>query len=127
MAVFKRKRKVRLPNGRTVVRQSAKWYIKYRDGDDIVRCVPAFRDKLASQQLEAKLVKEAELAQAGVVDRYKEQRSKPLTEHLADFRQALIAKGNTKDYVDLITSRIGRVICGCKFITWADIQANRIQ
>ncbi|MHC4226196.1 MAG: hypothetical protein ACYSW0_02085, partial [Planctomycetota bacterium] len=69
MAVFKRRRKVKLADGRTVVRQSSKWYVKYRDADGVVRCVPGFTDKLASQQLEAKLVKEAELAKAGVVDR----------------------------------------------------------
>jgi len=89
--------------------------------------VPAFTDKLASQQLEAKLVKEAELAQAGVVDRYEEHRNKPLIEHINDFQQHLLAKGNTKDYVELVISRAKRTVCGCKFATWADIQPSRIQ
>ncbi len=35
MALYKRKRKVKLPNGKTVVRQSAKWHIKYRNADGI--------------------------------------------------------------------------------------------
>ncbi len=127
MAVYKRKRKVKLTNGRTAVRQSSKWYVKYRDADGIVRCVPAFTDKLASQQLEAKLVKEAELAKAGIVDRYKEHRRRPLSEHLEDFRESLLAKGNTLKHASLIVYRVRAVIAGCGFTTWNDLQPSKVQ
>ena len=127
MAVFKRKRKVKLASGKKVVRQSSKWYVKYRDADGIVRCVPAYKDKTASQQLAARLEKEAELAREGVVDRYKEHRSTPLTEHLADFRQALLDKGDTPEYVEIVLSRTTRTVEGCKFKFWGDIQASKVE
>ncbi len=126
-SIFRRKRKVRLDSGKTVVRQSAKWYVKYRDADGIIRCVPAFTDKLASQQLEAKLVKEAELAKAGLVDRYKGHRSRPLTEHLADFRQALLDKGDTQDHARLTHNRVKAILSGCKFLSVCEVQPSRIQ
>jgi integrase len=127
MAVFKRKRKVRLANGKKVVRQSSKWYVKYRDADGVVRCIPGFTDKLASQQLEAKLVKEAELAKAGIVDRYREHRNKPLLEHLKDFRQSLLDKGDTRDHARLTHNRVKAMLSGCKLLSICDVQASRIQ
>jgi integrase len=127
MAVFKRKRKVKLANGKKVVRQSSKWYVKYRDSDGIVRCIPGFADKLASQQLEAKLVKEAELAKAGIVDRYKEHRNKPLLKHLKDFKQSLLDKGDTGDHARLTHNRIKAMLSDCKFLSLGEVQASRIQ
>ncbi len=90
-SIFKRKRKVKLASGKTVTRQSAKWHIKYVDSDGIDRRVVAYKDKTASQQLAARLEKEAELGKEGVVDRYKEHRRRPLAEHLQDFHQWLLA------------------------------------
>ena len=69
-SIYKRKRKVKLPSGKTVTKQSAKWHIKYVDADGIEQRVPAYKDKTASQQLAARLEKEAELAREGVVDRW---------------------------------------------------------
>ena len=68
-SVFKRKRKVKLDNGKTVVRQSQKYYTRLVDADGIKRTIPLFCDKTASQQQAAQLQKEIELARAGVVDR----------------------------------------------------------
>ena len=127
MAVFKRRRKVKLANGKKVVRQSSKWYVKYRDADGIVRCVPGFTDKLASQQLEAKLVKEAERANVGIVDRYKEHRNKPLREHIEDFKTSLLTTGNTKKHALQTVQRVKAVIEGSKFVTWNDIQPSKVQ
>ncbi|MHC4569985.1 MAG: hypothetical protein ACYTE3_30045, partial [Planctomycetota bacterium] len=126
-SVFKRKRKVKLANGRTVVRQSAKWHIKYVDADGIERRVVAYKDKTASQQLAARLEKEAELAKEGVVDRHKEHRRKPLIEHLEDFQRALLAKGNTEKHARQVVSRSKRIVQGCKFVYWPDIQASKAQ
>ena len=127
MAVFKRKRKVKRADGRAVVKQSAKWYVKYRDAEGIVRCVPAFADREASKQFEAKLVREAALTEAGVVDRYKKHRARPLREHLEDFRQSLLAKANTRAHVELVLSRAGRITAGCRFVVWGDISASRVE
>jgi len=127
MAVFKRRRKVTRADGKKVVRQSAKWYIKYRDAEGIVQCVPGFNDKEASKQLEAKLMKEAALAKAGVVDTYKEQRARPLKEHLEDFHRSLLDKGNTAKQAQQVISRARAVLEGCQFGMWSDIRADRVE
>jgi integrase len=126
-SVFKRKRKVKQTNGKTVTRQSAKWHIKYIDADGVERRVVAYKDKVASQQLAAKLEKEAELAKAGVVDRYKEHRKTPLAEHLEDFKKSLSAKGNTKEHVMQTVQRVKNVFEGCRLATWNNLQASKVQ
>jgi len=103
MAFIFRHKYNKVVDGRKVKKQSQCWYIKYRDADGIEQRVKAFTDKTASQQLAAKLLKEAELAKAGVIDRYKEHRTRPLVEHLADFRQSLLARGNTDKHANLTT------------------------
>jgi len=125
-SVFKRKY-TKIVNSRKVKKQSQSWYIKYRDADGIERRVKAFKDKIASQQLAAKLEKETELAKAGVVDRYKEHRKRPLVQHLADFEQSLSAKGNTVKHIEQVVSRARKIIDGCKFRTWTDISASKVQ
>jgi len=127
MAVFKRKRRIKRADGRTVVKQSSKWYVKYRDGDGVVRCVPGYTDKEATKQMAARLAKEAALAQEGVVDRYKEHRTRPLKEHLEDFRKSLLAKGNTAKHAKLTFSRAAAVIDGCRFAMWGDISASKVE
>jgi len=125
--VFKRKRKVKLADGKTVVRQSLKYYTRLTDADGIKRTIPLFQDKTASQQRAAQLQKEIELAKAGVVDRYKEHRKRPLREHLQDFEKSLLAKGNTKKHALQTVQRVKAVIEGCKFAAWSDIQPSKVQ
>jgi integrase len=126
-SAFKRKRKVKLDNGKIVVKQSQKYYTRLTDADGIKRTIPLFRDKTASQQQAAQLVKEVELARTGVVDRYKEHRKKPMEEHLEEFRHSLLAKGNTTKHADQTVYRAKRIIEGCKFVFWNDIQPSKVQ
>ena len=126
-SIFKRKRKVKLANGKKVVKQSQKYYTRLTDADGIKRTIPLFRDKTASQQKAAQLQKEIELAKAGVVDRYKEHRKRPLAEHLEDFHQALLAKGDTAEYAKTVLTRVKRVFDECKFTFWNELQASKIQ
>jgi len=126
-SVFKRKRKVKLANSKTVIKQSLKYYTRLTDADGIKRTLALFSDKTASQQRAAQLQKEIELARAGVVDRYKEHRKKPLAEHLEDFHQALLSKGNTAEYAKTVLTRVRRLFDECKFTFWNDIQASKVQ
>jgi len=126
-SVFKRKRKVKLANGKNIIKQSQKYYTRLTDADGIKRTIPLFRDRTASQQRAAQLQKEIELARAGVIDRYKEHRRKPLSEHLKDFRQSLLDKGNTENHVELTHNRVKIVLKGCKFVFIADISASKVQ
>ena len=125
-AIYKRKC-TKVVNGQKLKRQSKCWYVKYRDADGIERRVKGYADKEATRQMAARLEKEAALAQEGVVDRYKEHRAKPLKEHLEDFRQSLLAKGNTAKHAEMTFTRAQTVIdrCGCVF--WNDIEASKIE
>ena len=124
--VFKRKR-TEIINGKRVKKQSQKWYTRLTDADGIKRTIPLFRDKVASQQKAAQLQTEMELAEAGVVDRFKEQRLKPLAEHLADFRQSLLDKAVTEKHAMLTYNRVESVLQGCKAVFVSDIEASRVQ
>ena len=55
--------------------------------------MPLATDKTAAQQMLAALTRKAELGKASIADPYEEHRKHPLSEHLADFEAALLAKG----------------------------------
>ena len=109
-----------------VRRKSTHWYISYVNADGIRCRVRGYKDKTATAQLAAKLEKESELEQSGVIDRYKQHRIRPLSEHLADYKLALLAKGSTQQHVNQQAYRIERIFSACGFRTFADVQASRI-
>ncbi len=126
-SVFKRKRKVKLANGKTIVKQSQKWYARLTDADGIKRTIPLYTDKTASMHKALALKTEFEQAKEGIIDRFKEHRKRPLTEHLEDFDKSLLAKGGTAKNAKQVKSRVKRVFDKCKFAFWNDIQASRVQ
>ncbi len=126
-SIFRQRYTVKDKNGKTIRKQSKNWYIDYKAADGTRKRVKGFKDKTATQQLAAKLEKESELAQAGIVDKYKEHRKRPLAEHLSDFLSSLQAKGNTPEYCNLTHYRAERICNGCKFLYWADISASDVQ
>jgi len=126
-SVFHQKYTVKDASGKTIRKQSKYWYIDYKAAGETRKRVKGFKDKTATAQLAAKLEKEAELADSGIIDRYKEHRKRPLTEHLNDFRASLLAKGNTEGYVEQTLARIKPVFDDCKFVFWPDISASVIQ
>lgn len=114
-------------DGKTIRKKSKHYYIDYKGPDGARKRVKAFKDKQASLQLAAKLEKESELAQLGIVDRFQGHRKRPLQEHLEDFHSSLQAKGNTPEYCNLTHYRAMRICNGCKFLMWDDIQASKVQ
>jgi len=134
-------------------RHVKKWWIELRDHLEVVRRFPAFTDKGRSsvfgQQIE-KLVSyravgqlpDAELSrwleripaklmdrfvEIGLLDSTRAAAGKPLSQHLNDFRQSLLAKGDTEKQVAHATNRAGRILEGCGFKAWTDIRADRIE
>jgi integrase len=126
-SILKQKYTVKDKNGKTVRKQSRFWYIDYKTADGTRKRVKGFKDKAATTQLAAKLEREAEQEQLGIVDKYKQHRTRPLTKHMDDFRASLAAKGNTEQYVEQTLVRIRRVFEECKFVYWKDISANVVQ
>jgi len=126
-SIFHQKYTVKNASGKTIRKQSQYWYIDYKTAEGTRKRVRAFKDKAATSQLAAQLEREAEQAQVGIIDRYKEHRKRSLTEHLEDFYNSLLAKGNTEGYAKQTKYRVKQVIEGCKLGTWGDIQASRIE
>ena len=124
--IFKRKR-TKVVNGKKVKKQSQKWYVRLTDADGIKRTIPLFTDKAASQQRAAELAKEIEQAKAGLIDRYKEHRKRPLSKHLQEFRESLLNKGTTQKQAHLAHNRAKAVIDNCKFVYVSDISGSKAQ
>ena len=149
MRVFKPTYKDRLGQKREL----KKWWIELQDHLQTIRRFPAFSDKALSEVLgrqierlvacriagqepgpelsrwleQVPLKLRVRLANIGLLDRTRAAAGKPLTEHLADFEQSLLAKGSTGRYARQTASQIKRLFDLCRFTTWTDIVASRLQ
>jgi len=134
-------------------RTVGKWWIELRDHLQIVRRFPAFKDKAQSAALGRRIERLAvcrgsgeppgrELAEwlervppkllarfveIGLLDSTRAAGRKPLEQHLLDFRNSLLAKGNTAMHVQTVVSRAKRIVTQCRFRTWSDIRADEVE
>ncbi len=149
MRVFKTTYKAR--DGRT--KQARKWYVEVRDHLSTIRRFPAFTDKaqsealgrqierlvafrIAGEQLDPLACRWLEqvpellrdkFVSIGLLESTRAAAGKPLLVHIADFRQALLDKGDTEQQAKQVSARVRRIVDGCKFRSWTDIQASRVQ
>jgi len=114
-------------DGKPLQGTSRKWYVEYRDADDIVRRVAGHTDRKATDQLASQLEREAAQRRTGLIDRHAEHRKRLLAEHLAEWHQALLAKGRTEHHAETQKTRVTELLNGCGFRHWADLSASAIQ
>ncbi len=126
-SIFHQRYTVKDESGKTIRKQSQYWYIDYKAAGETRKRVKGFKDKTATAQLAAKLEKEAELADAGIIDRYKDHRKRPLTEHLKDFGNCLTGRGITAKYIQQVVNQLEIVFKSCGFAYIADITASSVQ
>jgi len=126
-SIFKQKYTVAGNNGKRIRKQSKFWYIDYKAADGTRKRVKGYKDKAATAQLAARLEREVELEQAGLVDKYKEHRKRPLIKHAEEFRASLSNKGTTAKQAQQVYNRTTAILKACKFVFMADIQASKIQ
>jgi hypothetical protein len=135
-------------------KEAAAWYVEFRDQLDIVRRLPAFTSKAASEEMGRNLVKlvayhkasggqtdpaltrfltglpaklREKLVSIGLLAADRVATAKPLSEHLDDFALALTAKGNSPFHVETVTGRARRVLVdGCGYRFYGDISASRV-
>ncbi len=131
----------------------SKFWIELRDHLYTVRRFPAFADKgqsellgrqierlinykVAGEQPDARLSRWLEgvpeklrdrFVSIGLLDASRAAAGKSLREHVEDFKQSLISKDNTERYISISIGRLRRTIDGCKFKTWGDISASKVQ
>jgi integrase len=149
MRVFKTTYKDR--NGQT--QESAKWYIEFRDHQEIIRRLPAFTDKKQSEELGRKIEKlvayrstndqpdlalsrwletmppslREKLAEIDLLDPQRIAASKALAGHLTDYKQFLLDKANTQKHVDLTVNRIQYLFDQTKVVFMQDLSPSTIQ
>ncbi len=127
--------------------------VYFRDHRDVKRELTGFADRRATEELGRRVERLAEFRAAGcgldrelarwlesVPDRVKERlvawgvlepsraaATKPLAQHLADWKAALQAKGVTDDHRRLVTARARKILAGCSFRLYYDISASCVQ
>ena len=133
-------------------RQSKTWSVEFRDHLDTVRRTPAFRDKRASEEFGRKLERLVSLrvageqpdstlvrwlgtlpakiwgrlAKIGLLDSRWVAASQPLSEHLDEYKQALLDKGNTPLHAHKTTQRITAILDEMGATFPSDVIASRV-
>jgi site-specific recombinase XerD len=126
-SIFRQKYTVKDETGKTIRKQSKYWYIDYKTADGTRKRVKGFKDKAATAQLAAKLEREVEQAQIGIIDKYKDHQKEPLSKHLDDFKTSLLSKGDTEKHARLVYNRAKAVIESCSFVRMSDMSASKVQ
>jgi integrase len=135
--------------------KSTKWHGVFVDHAGVLRRLPLSRDRKASDELARTVDRLNSLKSAGtgdvlppelsraveqmptamrkslanwrIISPEKSAASKPLLQHVDDWKAALIAKGNTPAYARQSDYRVRRVIVGCGFVTLGNVSASKVQ
>lgn len=89
---------------------SAKYILAWKDANGRRREKVAFRDKRASEQLKAKIERELELGQAGLLDPYRDHRQAPIAEHVDAYVTMLESRGRTAKHIAHTRRHLERAI-----------------
>jgi len=134
-------------------KQAGKFYAVFCDYTEALRRVPLFADRKASEEMARKIERlnsirasggemsgdlskyvetmppaiRNKLATWGILSTTRAAAGKPLADHIADWKAALLAKGNTLAYASLSANRVRKIIGGCGFKFWSDISASKLQ
>ena len=134
-------------------RESSKWYVEMSDHLQRRRRLPGLTWKKATTELGRKLGELVEcrlcgerpgaelrkwletlsasmtkkLCRWGILDGKHAAASKPLEEHAEDYRTALQGKGDSPEHVATTSSMVLRVLEECRFRSWSDISASRLE
>ncbi len=113
-------------HGRKVSKKAKCWYVRYKDADGKTHQVKGYTDKGDTQQLAAKLQKQARHEHIGLADPHEDHRRRPIAEHVDDFRQHLEDKDRTEQHVGLTVQRVTDVVEGIGAKTISDIDGGRV-
>src|SRR5262245_61706527 len=110
------------PGARKIRIVSKVYYGRYKTPGGKSRTVRLCANKRDSETLLAKLATDAVMDKADLRDKFATQRYRPLTEHVEDFRSALLAKNNSEKHARQTVTRALAIIEGCGFDKLADVQ-----
>ncbi|MCA8949112.1 MAG: site-specific integrase [Planctomycetes bacterium] len=103
------------------------WWILYRDasGKEIRESTRSTNERVAQQILADKRL-EVERIRAGIVDRFAEQRRRPLDEFVVDYRDHLRAENCAPQYVRAVVQQLREAIANAHATTLADFTAAAV-
>ena len=100
----------RVPKGtagaKKVKEKSDTWRGKFKGAVGVCRTVTLCDDRDAAQERFSEIAKRARRESRGDIDPFEDHRKRPLTEHLADFKAHLEAKGNGARHIMQTCNRI---------------------
>ena len=135
------------------LKRPKKWYAEFRDQNEIIRRVPGFTSRSATEELGRKLEQlvayhqatggqtdpalqrwlndlpnslREKLVDLRLVEGGRVAATMSLDQHLTDWGGALHAKGNTAAHVKLVVSRARRVIEECEFRHYGQINQSAV-
>src|SRR5262249_16474691 len=113
-------------DGKKIRERSAKYYGQFKDAEGRTVRKPLCEDKTASQAMLTELIRKANLVRSGLVDKYDDERQRPLAEHLKEFEASVAGKGGTPEHVALLMARISRIVEACRFRRIGDLDGSKV-
>ena len=135
------------------VRQSAKFYVELRTGDGRVLRLPGFTNQRMTESLGRNVERLIEcrasgdtlpqdtskwietlstqttevLVRRGLLQGHTLAAGKPLSQHIAEWKADLLARGNTEKHANLSAGRVESLTTECGFKFYGDISTNNVQ
>jgi integrase len=123
-SIYKQTYTATTADGRKVKRKCKVYTIQYVDNNGRRHRTKGYTDKAATEQLAAKLGRAVALGAEGLVDQFREQKAKPLTEHVAAYISDLRAIGRDDKYIDVMKQRLAILVKECGWTTLVDINSD---
>ena len=98
------------PGTRRVREKSKTYWGRVADASGKVRPVALCDDEAGAEEMLAAMKQRAKRIARGDIDPFEDHRSRPLAEHVEDFRTFLESKGNTAGHVALTVNRVLAVV-----------------
>ena len=112
-------------------KRSGVWYYRFVDADGIQHERKGCADRRETEAMAAAAELEASKVRAGLIDPktigYRDHESKPLADHLTDFRAYIIGKGSTETHAKLTHNRVARLIDLARAKRVSDLSPSRVQ
>ena len=101
------------PDARKKTEKSKVWTGRYRDANGFQKEVTLYRDKEASRQKLAELVRKAGQTETGLVSSFEDSARKPLSEHIDDWLATLKARNRSAMHVSKLGGYVRRTVNAC--------------
>ena len=114
-------------DGKNVIREASRWYVAYKDENNVWHYVPGSADRVLTERYAQQLDKDVERIRCGLGPPKHMQPASSLVELLDDFRKHLQAKGTSAKQVREKYNRNFQIIKACGFEKWSDMAGSQVE